>query len=226
MREIEIVPSVLPADFANLGRDITALHEAGIDRIQWDVMDGQYVPNITVGADVIKACRDYTDVPFEAHMMVYDAERFIDDLADAGCQMVIYHPDTLKHPHRVFQQTRDAGMQAAIGLSPTTSNDVVDFVCDLIDMVLVMTVNPGFGGQAYIETMEAKVAEMRARLDRLGYPEMDLEVDGGIGPTTIAGAARAGANVFISGSALWKYPSFAEGVADLRARAQAARADQ
>lgn len=226
MREIQIVPSVLPADFANLGRDVTALHEAGIDRIQWDVMDGQYVPNITVGADVIKACRDYTDVPFEAHMMVYDAERFIDDLADAGCQMVIYHPDTLKHPHRVFQQTRDAGMQAAIGLSPTTSNDVVDYVGDLIDMVLVMTVNPGFGGQAYLHTMEPKVAEIRARLDRLGLQHVDLEVDGGIGPDTIAGAAKAGANVFISGSALWKYSSFAEGVADLRARATAAQAGQ
>lgn len=219
MREIQIVPSVLPADFANLGRDLKALEAAGVDRIQWDVMDGQYVPNITVGCDVIKSCRNATEVMFEAHMMVMQPEHYIDALADAGVQLVIYHPETMHHPHRVLQATKDAGMQAALALCPTTPNEVIDYVGDLLDMVLVMTVNPGFGGQAYIQGVEPKITAIRERMDRLGRAHVDLEVDGGIGPATIAGAARAGANVFISGSALWKYPSFSEGVQDLRARA-------
>ncbi len=224
MRPTLIVPSVLPADFANLGRDVQALEAAGVDRIQWDVMDGVFVPNLTFGPDVIAACRPLVDVPFEAHIM---ADRPEDMLAryveEAGCEMIIVHPETLGQPHRVYQQIRQLGAKVGVALSPATPLTYVEHAMDLIDQIVLMTVNPGFGGQAYIATMEPKV-RMAAEMIEASGREIDLEVDGGIGPATIAGPAGAGANVFISGSALWKYDSFDEGVADLRARADAARA--
>jgi ribulose-phosphate 3-epimerase len=223
MSPVKIVPSVLPADFANLGRDCQALEAAGVDRIQWDVMDGTFVPNLTFGPDTIAACRPVCDVGFEAHLMVERPEELLHRYVEAGCELIIVHPETLQQPHRTYGHIRELGARAGIALSPATPLDHVEHVMDLIDMVLIMTVNPGFGGQSYIATMERKIAAARAVIDASGLP-IELEVDGGIGPDTIAGAAAAGADVFISGSALWRYPSFAEGVADLRARADAARA--
>lgn len=216
-----IVPSVLPADFARLGDACVALEHAGVDRIQWDVMDGHFVPNLTFGPDVIAACRKACAVGFEAHLMVERPDDLLPRYVEAGCELVIVHTETLTHAHRTLGRIRELGAKAGMALNPGTPAVVIDDLLDLLDMVLVMTVNPGFGGQPYLRTMEPKIAKVREMIDASGC-SIELEVDGGIGPETIAGAASAGADVFISGSALWKYPSFAEGVADLRGRAEAA----
>lgn len=221
-RRIEIVPSVLPADFSNLGEECRRLTDAGVDRIQWDVMDGNFVPNLTVGPDVIAACRKHTDVRFEAHLMVVDPDLMAKQYIDAGCDLLIVHGETSTHLHRTLDNIRDLGGNAAVALNPATPIDELENVLDLIEMVLIMTVNPGFGGQKYIKTMEPKIARTRAMLDASGY-DIDIEVDGGISKDTIAGAVSAGANVLISGSALFAYPTLTEGVADLRARAEAAQ---
>ena len=221
---MKIVPSMLPADFANLGRDCQALEQAGVDRIQWDVMDGRFVPNLTFGPDIIAACRPVCAVGFEAHLMCERPEELLPRYVEAGCELVIVHPETLRQPHRTFEQIRELGARAGLALSPATPLAFAEHVLDLVDLVLVMTVNPGFGGQTYLASMEPKIAAAQRLIAASGH-SLELEVDGGIGPDTIAGAAAAGADVFVSGSALWRYPSFAEGVADLRARAERARAN-
>ncbi len=217
----KIVPSVLPADYARLGEDCQALEAAGVDRIQWDAMDGMFVPNLTFGPDVIAACRRVCDVAFEAHLMCERPEELLPRYAEAGCELTIVHPETLRQPHWTYAHIRELGMRTGVALSPGTPLDVIEHCLDLVDLILVMTVNPGFGGQSYLATMEPKIAQARAMIAASGY-DIELEVDGGIGPDTIGGPAAAGADVFVSGSALWRYPSFAEGVADLRARAIAA----
>ena len=219
----QIVASVLPADFARLGDDCAALEKAGIDRIQWDVMDGHFVPNLTVGPDVIAACRKVVDVGFEAHLMVERPDDLLPLYVDAGCDLLIVHAETLVHAHRTLGRIAELGARAGLALNPGTPLSVVENVVDLLDMILVMTVNPGFGGQPYLASMEPKIAAARRLIDASGR-QIELEVDGGISADTIAGAAGAGADVFISGSALWRYPSFEEGVADLRRRADDAAA--
>ena len=220
-RKIEIVPSVLPANFADLGEECRRLGEAGADRIQWDVMDANFVPNLTFGPDLIAACRPYTDVRFEAHLMVDDPNLMAKQYIDAGCDLLIVHAETTKHLHRTLANIADLGGNAAVALNPSTPIDQLDHVLELIEMVLIMTVNPGFGGQKYIKAMEPKIAAMRAKLDEGGY-DVDIEVDGGISADTIAGAVSAGANVLISGSSLFSYPTLTEGVDTLRALANAA----
>jgi ribulose-phosphate 3-epimerase len=218
-----IVPSVLPADFARLGDDVAALEKAGVDRIQWDVMDGHFVPNLTFGPDVIAACRSHAEVPFEAHLMVANPEALLPRYLEAGCELVIVHAEACTHLHSTLAGIRAAGGRSGVALNPATSIDAVRHVLDLLDLLLVMTVNPGFGGQAYIATMEPKIAEARALIDTSGY-DIELEVDGGIGPQTVAGAAAAGANVLVAGSALFRDPAGLEhAVTDLRERAEAAR---
>ena len=221
----KIVPSVLPADFARLGEDCLAMENAGADRIQWDVMDGHFVPNLTFGPDVIAACRKVCGIGFEAHLMVARPDDLLERYVDAGCELVIVHAETLTHAHRTCARIRELGAKAGVALNPATPASAVEHLLDLLDMVLVMTVNPGFGGQPYIATMEPKMTAIRSMIDASGY-SIELEVDGGIGPDTIAGAAAAGADVFISGSALWRYTNFAEGVADLRQRAETAMASR
>lgn len=219
-RPIHIAPSVLPADFSRLGDECRALEDAGVDRIQWDVMDGQFVPNLTFGPDVIAACRPHVSIPFEAHLMVETPEVLLDRYVDAGCELLIVHAETTKHLHRCLGQVTEAGARAAVALNPSTPIEDVEHVLDLVEMVLVMTVNPGFGGQAYIPTMEPKVAQLRSLIVERGL-DVDIEVDGGIGPDTIAGAAAAGANVLVAGSALYRDPlGLAHAVADLRKRAE------
>ncbi|QXC62760.1 ribulose-phosphate 3-epimerase [Aquihabitans sp. G128] len=223
-RPIQIAPSVLPADFSKLGEECQALEKAGVDRIQWDVMDGQFVPNLTFGPDVIAACRPHVDLLFEAHLMVNTPEVLLEQYVQAGCDLLIVHAESTVHLHRCLGQVADAGARAAVALNPSTPVAAIEHVLDLVEMVLVMTVNPGFGGQAYIATMEPKVRELRELVVRRGLP-VDIEVDGGIGPDTIGGATSAGANVLVAGSALYRDPEGLEhAVSDLRARAEAAQA--
>ncbi|MGH9243885.1 MAG: ribulose-phosphate 3-epimerase [Acidimicrobiales bacterium] len=222
-RPIEIVPSVLPADFARLGEECAALEKAGADRIQWDVMDGHFVPNLTLGPDVIAACRDHTSLRFEAHLMVEAPERLLPRYVDAGCEIVIVHAESTTHLHRALGQVRELGARAAVAINPATPAVAVAHVLDLVEMVLVMTVNPGFSGQDYIETMEPKIADIRRLADTGGY-DIDVEVDGGVAPDTAARAAAAGANVLVAGTALFRDQEGLEhAVRELRRRAEAAR---
>jgi ribulose-phosphate 3-epimerase len=224
MPRIEIAPSVLPADFSRLGEEVAALEAAGVDRIQWDVMDGQFVPNLTFGPDVIASARRHTTVPFEAHLMVLTPDAMAAEYVKAGCQRLIVHAEACTHLHRTLANIASLGATAAVALNPATPASAVEHVLDLVDMVLVMTVNPGFGGQQYIATMEPKIREVRRMITERGLTDrVDLEVDGGIGPSTIAAAAGAGANILIAGSALYRDPEgLGHAVADLRARATAA----
>ncbi|MFP5579729.1 MAG: ribulose-phosphate 3-epimerase [Acidimicrobiia bacterium] len=222
-RPILIAPSVLPADLSRLGDAVTALDEAGVDRIQWDVMDGRFVPNLTFGPDVIASCRDRTDLLFEAHLMVEDPDPLLHTWVEAGCGLLIVHAETSRHLHRTLGRIQDLGAQAAVALNPSTPPEVVEHVLDLCDMVLVMTVNPGFGGQRYIGTMEPKVARIRRWVQDRGL-DCDIEVDGGISPDTVSGAVAAGANVIISGSSMFKDPEgLGHAVTELRRLAEAAR---
>ncbi len=219
---VSIVPSVLPADFARLGDEVMALEKAGVDRIQWDVMDGRFVPNLTFGPDVIGAVRPLVELPFEAHLMVAEPDVLLPRWVEAGCEQVIVHVEACAHLHRTLGRIAELGARAGVALNPATPLDAVRHVLDLCDLLLVMTVNPGFGGQAYIASMEPKIAEARALIDASPHP-VELEVDGGIGPDTVAGAARAGARVLVAGSALYRDPEgLPHAVAELCARAEEA----
>ena len=219
---VSIVPSVLPADFARLGDEVAALEDAGVDRIQWDVMDGRFVPNLTFGPDVIAASRKHCSVPFEAHLMVVEPDELMSKYVDAGCELVIVHAEACRHLHKTLSAIRETGAKSGVALNPSTPLDVVRHVLDLVDMVLVMTVNPGFGGQAYIATMEPKIAEAAALIEGSGH-QIELEVDGGISPDTVGGAVAAGARILVAGSALYKHEGgLGDAVATLRSRAEAA----
>lgn len=222
-RPVLIAPSVLPADFSRLGEECRALEEAGVDRIQFDVMDGRFVPNLTFGPDVIASLRPHTSLPFEAHLMVEQPDLLAALYVEAGCERLIVHTETCPHLHRTLGNIAELGAKAAVAVNPATPVSAFAHVLDLVDLVLVMTVNPGFGGQSYLATMEPKIAETR-RLVVEGGHDVDVEVDGGIGPSTVGAAAAAGANVLVAGSALYRDPEgLGHAVADLRARAEAAR---
>jgi ribulose-phosphate 3-epimerase len=222
-RPIEIAPSVLPADFSRLGDEVLALEKAGADRIQWDVMDGRFVPNLTFGPDVIAACRSRVSVPFEAHLMIEEPDELLARCVEAGCRLVIVHAESTRHLHRTLGRARDLGADAGVALNPATPVEAVAHVLDLCSLVLVMTVNPGFGGQDYIATMEPKIAATRRMILEGGW-DCDLEVDGGIAPSTVGGAARAGANVLVAGSALYRDPLGLEhAVTELRDVARGSR---
>ena len=220
-RPIAVAPSVLPVDFSRLGDECIALEKAGVDLIHWDVMDGVFVPNLTFGPDVIASTRHLVDLEFEVHLMVVDPDRLIDRYVDAGCSTVLVHAEACDHLHRSLSHIADLGATPGVALNPHTPAEVIRHVRDLLGVVLVMTVNPGFGGQSYIGAMEPKVAEVATMLD--GY-DCALEVDGGIGPSTVADVVAAGADRLVSGSALFGDPEGLEhAVADLRGRAEAAQ---
>ena len=221
-----IVPSVLPADFARLGEEVASLCAAGVDRIQWDVMDGVFVPNLTMGPDVIAAARPHSTVPFEAHLMVADPDPLLGTWVDAGCDLVIVHAETCRHLHRTLARIRSFGARSGVALNPATPPAAVEHVLEEADLVLAMTVDPGFGGQAYLPAMEPKVARLRRLIDERGL-DIELEVDGGITGATIGGAAAAGADVFISGSWMFSHPDGrAAAVRALRDAARGARGEQ
>lgn len=214
-----LVASVLPADFAELGRDVAELEHAGVDRIQWDVMDGRFVPNLTFGPDVIAACRNLATIGFEAHLMVENPDAMLPRWVEAGCEIVIVHAEACRHLHRTLSAIRDLGARAGVALNPATPLAAVVDVLDVTDLLLVMTVNPGFGGQRYLSSVESKIAAARAEIDSRGL-DIELEVDGGIGPATIGGAAAAGADVFCAGSALFAGPTMTECAESLRTAAR------
>jgi ribulose-phosphate 3-epimerase len=223
-RPLQIAPSVLPADFARLGEEVAALEKAGVDLIQWDVMDGQFVPNLTFGPDVIAATRSWVDIPFEAHLMVLTPDVMAPRFVEAGCRRLIVHAEACPHLHRTLGHIRELGAGAGVALNPATPPSAVAHVLDLVELVLVMTVNPGFGGQAYIDTMEPKIAEVRRMVTAAGLGDaVDVEVDGGIASDTVAGAVAAGANVLVAGSGLYRDPLGLEhAVSELRERAERA----
>ena len=222
-RPIQIAPSVLPADFARLGDEVAALEDAGVDRIQWDVMDGRFVPNLTFGPDVIAACRPHASVLFEAHLMVEEPDLLAPRYVEAGCGLLIVHAEACRHLHRTLAHIRELGAAPAVAVNPSTPASAVAHVLDLVDLVLVMTVNPGFGGQAYIASMEPKIEQIRRMVVDGGH-DVDVEVDGGIAPSTIQGAAAAGANVLVAGSALYRDPEgLTHAVTELRSLAEATR---
>ncbi|WP_433297911.1 ribulose-phosphate 3-epimerase [Pseudonocardia sp. CA-142604] len=221
-RRAQIAPSVLPADFAALGDECRALEKSGADRIQWDVMDGRFVPNLTFGPDVVAAVRPHTALPFEAHLMVVEPDALVGEMVEAGCELVIVHAEACVHLHRTLGAIRDLGARSGVAVNPATPLTAVEHVLDIVDLLLVMTVNPGFGGQPYLASMEPKIAAARRLIGRSGQ-RIELEVDGGIGPATIGGAARAGADVFCAGSALYRHPDgLAAAVTELRERAEEA----
>jgi ribulose-phosphate 3-epimerase len=210
-----IVPSVLSADFSQLGAECAGLADAGADRLQWDVMDGHYVPNLTFGPDVIAACRGAVTCDFEAHIMCDRPEDLLHRYVEAGCQWILVHPETLRQPHRTYQRIRELGAHAGVALSPATPVEHLTDVLDLVDMVLVMTVSPGFGGQAYLSSMEPKITRVRDMITASGR-DIDIEVDGGVSAATIGGAAAAGANIFVSGSSIAKADDRAAAIEELR----------
>lgn len=221
MRPIEISPSVLPADFARLGDEIAALEAAGCDRIHWDVMDGVFVPNLTIGPDIVKSCRSFAEIVFEAHLMVVNADEMAPLYVDAGCEVVMVHAEACTHLHRSLDNIQKLGAKSGVVLNPHTPADTIQHVLDVTDHVLIMTVNPGFGGQTYIPLV-SKIETVKRMVDS-GGQDIDIEVDGGINAETIKECAVAGANVFVSGSALFRYDDRAAGVAELKGNAETAR---
>jgi len=230
-RPVQIIPSVLPADWANMGGECKRLEDAGVDRIQFDVMDGNFVPNLTFGPELIAACRKYTKVPFETQLMVsnYNCDTMLDQYTKATVGpngepgVVIVHVEANTHCHRALTNIREAGGSPSVALNPHTPAEMIENVLDLVDHVLVMTVNPGFGGQSYIPTMVDKIRKIRKwGVDR-GL-DFDIEVDGGVkADWTIAACAEAGANCFIAGSGMFKYDDLSVGCSELRIIAEAAQ---
>ena len=199
---LKISPSILSADFSRLGEELARLENAGADLIHIDVMDGAFVPNITIGPPVIKRLRECTALPFDVHLMIQNPDRYIEAFADAGADIICVHAEACPHLNRVVQQIRSLGKSAAVALNPHTSLSTLDWIIDQLDMVLLMSVNPGFGGQQFIPSSLEKIKTLRSRCVQDGLT-MDIEVDGGVSTANAGLLAAAGANVLVSGSALF-----------------------
>ncbi len=218
-KPIRIAPSILSADFATLGAEIQKIDRAGADWIHIDVMDGHFVPNLTLGAEVIKSLRKTTALPFDVHLMIEAPERSLAQYAEAGANRIGVHVETCPHLHRTVQQIHGLGKKACVVLNPATPAHAVEPVLADVDQILVMSVNPGFGGQKFIQSVLPKVRQLRQWIDERGL-DVELEIDGGVNRETIAEAARAGVNVFVAGNAVFREPDYAVAIAELRKLAE------
>jgi ribulose-phosphate 3-epimerase len=217
---IKIAPSILSADFARLGEDVRAVAAAGADYIHIDVMDGHFVPNLTIGPLVVEAVRKVTALPLDVHLMIENPDRYIADFAQAGADIITVHQEAVPHLHRTVQLIKGLGKRAGVSINPATPATTLDVILDDLDLVLVMTVNPGFGGQGFIASGLAKIAALRREIARRGLA-VELEVDGGVKTDNIDRIAAAGADVFVAGSAVFGAPDYAATIAELRRRATA-----
>jgi ribulose-phosphate 3-epimerase len=213
-----IAPSILSADFGRLGEEVRAVSEGGADLIHVDVMDGHFVPNITIGPLVVKAVRAATKTPLDVHLMITDPDRYLDDFAKAGADLLCVHLEACVHLHRTIQHIKSLGKKAAVALNPHSPLDGLRYVLEDLDMVLLMTVNPGFGGQSFITNVVPKIRELRAEVDRRKLA-VDIEVDGGIKVDNVHVVAEAGANVYVSGSGIFSEKDYGKTIAAMRDRA-------
>ena len=218
-RQIKIAPSILSADFGRLGEQVAEAERGGADAIHIDIMDGNFVPNITMGPVVVQAIRRHTNLPFDLHLMIDAPDRYIAEFTAAGADTITVHAEACVHLHSVVQQIRAAGKRPSVAISPATPVSAIEEIIADLDQVLVMTVNPGFGGQAFIEAMLGKISRVRALLETRGL-DADLQVDGGISAATAASVVRAGANVLVAGSAVYNdRMSVADAIAAIKASA-------
>ncbi|WP_242346664.1 ribulose-phosphate 3-epimerase [Anaeromyxobacter terrae] len=220
---IRIAPSILSADFGRLAEEVRAIEAAGADVVHVDVMDGRFVPNITIGPLVVEAVRKVTKLPIDAHLMIVEPERYVEAFARAGADIVSVHAEVSPHLHRTLQAIRAAGARPAVALNPSTPLSAIEWVIGDCEMVLVMTVNPGFGGQRYIDACTDKIRQLRALADARN-PALEIEVDGGVKPETAGLVAGAGANVLVAGTAVFGAPDYRAAIGAIRAHADAARA--
>ena len=213
----KIAPSILSADFTRLGDEVNAVEQAGADYIHIDVMDGHFVPNITIGPIIVKAVRGVTQLPLDVHLMISNPDQFIDDFVQAGADMITVHAEALNHLHRSLQIIRRAGAKPSVSLNPATSIQMIEYVLEELDMVLLMSVNPGFGGQEFIPGVIPKIERLREMRDEKGL-DVDIEVDGGINPETIHAVSTAGADVFVAGSAIFGSNDYSQTIRMMRER--------
>ena len=217
MSDVKIAPSILSADFAKLGEEVAAICAAGCDYVHVDVMDGHFVPNLTIGPGVVKALKPHATKPLDVHLMIAPVDPYIAAFAEAGADIITFHPEAGPHPHRTAQAIRAQGCKVGVSLNPATPVSVLDHLLDMVDLVLVMSVNPGFGGQSFIASQLEKISAIRARIDASGRA-IELEVDGGINRETAPQAIAAGANVLVAGTATFTGgpAAYAENIAALR----------